>query len=215
VLYDTAVSDESAKTEVHEPFGWQIVWALMQLGALGLSAARIPLSARYPATGEQWALHVTLVMQVGLSAMIFPRLLSAWWRTWCAIGIAWVFAELAAFLADCPFANAAGAEGFVTFWIFTLAIWRWAIPNGRAMLFAAALATAISFGGVGVSYLLHEFGSQELGINWRREGMLGPIMGALSAASTEFHWTAVIPIASFLILGIAARIIWKRCASMK
>lgn len=213
--YDADVSDESNQSDLSKSLGWQMIWAIVQLGALGVAAARIPLTARYSATGEQWAVEVMLVTQVGLSSMIFPQLLRGWRSTGVSIGISWVFMELAAFLTDYSFPNVACGEAFVTIWIFTLAIWNQALSSERSKSFAAAVATTMSFGGVGVSYLLHEFGSNDLAINWQREGAFGPVMGGISAMRPDFNWISAVPILILLVVGILAFAIGHRSSTQK
>src|SRR4051794_35664528 len=53
-----------------------IAWLLIQLLALLLAAARVPLWARFDGAIESWALCWMLAMQVGASALLFPWLMS-------------------------------------------------------------------------------------------------------------------------------------------
>src|SRR5881227_2670709 len=52
------------------------VWLVLQLTALALAAARVPLSAaHFVAPGEALAIHEMLIVQFAASAMFFPFLL--------------------------------------------------------------------------------------------------------------------------------------------
>src|SRR5437763_7314657 len=52
-----------------------LVWLIVQLLALALAAARVPLSAHFVQPGEALAIEEMLVAQFAASAMLFPFLL--------------------------------------------------------------------------------------------------------------------------------------------
>src|SRR4051794_2325066 len=141
--------------------GAVLVWLLVQLAALGLSAARVPLAARWPADGEALALEQMLVAQTVAAGMLFPALLRD--PRSCAVAIltSLPFVQLAALLSSTTFAHAAPAAGLALLWLVTLCAWRAAWSRmtttpaptrpptitPRAELLGVAVANALTIGG--------------------------------------------------------------------
>jgi hypothetical protein len=156
------------------------VWIAIQLMALGLSASRVALSARYPADGERLSLAVMLVAQTGATALLFPILLKSMRWTFAAILIAWPMGQIASLLADESIAHFVLSEAYVSIWMLTLFIWTRALQALSACLYATAIAALITIGGPVLWYLRGEFVHESSVIDWKTAGALGPMMGALS-----------------------------------
>jgi hypothetical protein len=162
-----------------------VLWLIVQIGALALSAYRIPLSILFPPAAEQLALGIMLVAQIGMAALLAPLLLHSRRNTVIAIVAGWPMAQLAGMLADAPAWRVALAEAYVSVWILTLGLWVWAVGKTRFAPILPAAAAAISWGGPILWYLHAEFVTQSDKINWATAALLGPLMGALSQVVAE------------------------------
>ena len=184
-------------------------WLVIQLLALSLGALRVPLSAGFPPPGEQFALHILLVTQIVASALLFPFLLrDAKTSVMVVLTIA-PFVQLASYLSMVGVARAALAAGYVAAWLATLALWRAILRTRGAQMRGVACALALSIGAAILWYVRAEGGSAAP-IDWSRDGLFGPILGALvqveaqSSPSNIWIALAVLLIAS-AVMRLAAR----------
>lgn len=157
------------------------VWLAIQLAALALAAARVPLAARYPDTGERLALDVVLVAQIAASSLLFPWILRDWTTATLSIALCWPVLALAVWLSGLPPARLPGAAGYATLWLLSLSAWRAALRSHKSQMIAAAVASAWAVGGPLLWYLRVEFtGSAS---DWAPPTTwFGPVAGALHQA---------------------------------
>jgi hypothetical protein len=197
------------------------LWLAVQVGALALSAFRVPLAIGLPPAAEQSALYILLIAQVGGAALLALPLFNFRRNVIFATAAAWPIGELAGLLADASTGRVLLCEFYVTAWILTLAVWVWAVGKMRLAPILPAAAGAISLGGPVLWYLHAEFVTQSDKINWPRAALLGPVMGALSQAvanpppfSAWWIFVALIPIGS-LIGAVAHKTIAKKNAGAR
>src|SRR5271165_735737 len=95
-------------------------WLAIQLITIAVSAARWPLWARAPFTGERLALAAVLVAQVASASMLFPYLLSTVRSTVLALASAAAMGALAGNLADSGAPQMLLGEGYVAVWLIVL-----------------------------------------------------------------------------------------------
>jgi hypothetical protein len=164
-----------------------MIWLAMQLAALGVCAARVPLWARAPMAMERSALVVMLAVQVGMSALIFPHLLGTLAGTILVIASAGTLAVLASFLADASPLLAMRGELYVMIWLTSLHVWNRQLIGSAAKMFAAAIAGTFVLGGPVLWYLHAEFsGSSPLNIE--SLARFGPMGGAISQTFEPFSY---------------------------
>jgi hypothetical protein len=158
------------------------LWLALQLGALGLSAYRVPLAAQYPQPAEFQAVSVMLAAQFTGLALLFPSLLADAREAIVIASAGWVMLLASAALAGWPLSGIAPAGGFLSLWIVALATIRAAIP-ARWHMTASAAACVYIIGGPIVAYFRREFaGSSPV----YRDVVFGPLF---SAISTPHHLT--------------------------
>jgi hypothetical protein len=131
----------------------------VQLGALALAAARVPLTAaHFVAPAESLALDEMLVTQFATSAMLIPFLLRDARSTLGAMLTAAPMLQLAAVLSTTPPARVAGAWTCLACWLAGAALWGGAVPS-RHRGVMIAIANLLTLGGLILWYLAAEFGS--------------------------------------------------------
>jgi hypothetical protein len=130
-----------------------LLWMALQLLALGLSAARVPLFARFPNPIERQAILQMLVMQIAASALLFPALLRSWRSLVLAAAGAWPMLALANLLGGEPPFCAANATLYLTVWLTTLTLWNRTLTNDHQRAIAVAIASLWSIGGPLFLYL--------------------------------------------------------------
>ncbi|MDQ3439702.1 MAG: hypothetical protein M3478_05070 [Planctomycetota bacterium] len=155
------------------------LWLVLQLIALSLAVFRVPLSARFPLPGEQFALHIMLVVQIAGSALLFPFLLRDVKTSAMVILSIAPFVQLSSYLSSIPITRAALAALYIAVWLLTLAMWRVILGSRRSELLGVACATALSLGGAAIWYVRAE-AREPTPIDWSQDGLLGPILGAIS-----------------------------------
>lgn len=195
-----------------------LVWLLIQLLALLLAAARVPLSAGFANPPESLALHEMIIAQIAVSGMLFPFLLRDWRTAMVIACMSLPFTLLAGFLASRPFQQTAIIAAYVVCWIFCLASWRAALP-ARLHLTGVAVANILALGGVTLWYLRNEFRPWTETMDWKTDALLGPIIGAMSLLGAKppgiRPWLILVTLAA----GSAAAWIvssggkWKRCGA--
>ena len=178
-------------------------WLVIQLLALSLGALRVPLSARFPPPGEQFALHIVLATQVVASALLFPLLLRDVKTSAMVILTIAPFVQLASYLSIVGPARAALATAYVAAWLTTLALWRMILRGHRSRMLGVACALALSLGGAIVWYVRAE-SRGGAPIDWSRDGVFGPILGGIAQVEAgrapSAAWIAI----TLLLIGSAA-----------
>jgi hypothetical protein len=134
-----------------------LVWSAIQIGALLLAASRAQLWARMSLPTENYALPIMLAMQIAFVAMLFPWLMQNLRSTVFLFLISALFLQLAGILGDETGWRIARAIWQSWMGLITLALWRAALRNSRAQMFAIAIASSIAIGGACVCYLQMEF----------------------------------------------------------
>jgi hypothetical protein len=188
-----------------------IVWILIQIAALAVSAFRVRWAPGMDEAGERYALVVMVVTQIGAAALLSASLLRDVRQSFIAIVTAWPFALLAAILGDVGLRRFFVAESYATVWLAGLCAWNWALPRFKAQISAVALL--ISFGGVALWYLHAEFVRDSADVDWNRDGIWGTLMGGVSQsvpspAVTNAWWIPAIIFATALFVSWLRR---KRC----
>jgi hypothetical protein len=175
----------------------------IQLAALLVAVGRVPLAAGYPRTGEMLAAKVIVVVQAAAAAMLFPYLLRSWPAAAAVVASAWPFDALAAVLSSESAGRVAWAAGYVTAWLFVLAVWNWALPEQGRRLGVAA-AGLLVLGGSAVFYLRLEFGGLDATRAWAIAAVVPPLaaLRPLVRAPEPIDW--LFPAAA-AVLGLIAR----------
>ena len=150
----------------------------MQLGAVALAAAHIPLAAEYPQPAEFQAVQIMLAAQITWATMLFPVLLVNWRAVVAAAGCACVMLAIAGMLSAWSLAQIVIPAGFVTLWIITLGVWPAALPNGRSRMIASGLATTYAVGGALVWYLANDLSTES---GRPVEAAFGPLLIAVTS----------------------------------
>jgi hypothetical protein len=154
-------------------------WLLVQVGALALAAGRVPLAARYPSTGERYALDLLLGAQVGFAALLFPWLLRDLFAAELAIASCWPALALAVMLSAFKPGTLPIVGGYVTLWLAVLTAWRFALPSEKSQLIGSAVAATWAIGGPVVWYMRAEFNSP-MQTSPNPGPFFGPLTGALA-----------------------------------
>ncbi|MGB7156423.1 MAG: hypothetical protein WBD40_00065 [Tepidisphaeraceae bacterium] len=187
------------------------LWLVIQLIALALAALRVPLSARFPLPGEQFAIHIMIVVQVTAAALLFPLLLRDATTTLMVILTTVPFLQLAAYLSSVSLSRAGLAGGYVACWIATLALSRAMLRTRQAEMLGVALALAWSVGGAVIWYVNAE-SREPARIDWSHNGLFGPILGGIAqiAAPTAVAGPWIVAIALSLVSGALSFLIPQR-----
>jgi hypothetical protein len=153
---DTPSSSDTPAKSVTAPLA---VWLIVQLSALALAAARVPLSAHFVQPGESLAIHEMLIAQFAASAMLFPFLLRDV-RSCLALMITSApMLQLAGMLSTTPTPRVIGAWTCLAAWLAALTLSRIALPR-RYHALGVAIANVLTLGGLMLWYLANEFGAQ-------------------------------------------------------
>ncbi len=188
-----------------------ILWLLVQLGALALSAGQVSLAYQFPEPAERLALHVMVLIQIAISALLFPALFKSPTADIVTIACALPFTQLAGFLALEDQSHMLLAMAYVATWMIGLSIWRVALTTPRARMIGVAAATAFALGGPLLWYLRAEFATKSDAANFSQIGVWGPVMGSASVLSDSHllrPWLVTgVTIASGLLLLICRRIL--------
>jgi len=182
-----------------------LIWLMVQLLALLLAAARVPLSANFVQPGEALAVHEMLVAQFAAAAMLFPILLRDARHCLAMMLTAAPMLQLAAVLAPTPTGRVIGAWTSVALWLAALCAWRAALAP-RFHLVAVACANLITVGGLILWYLAREFAGGESPI-----ARITPLVATLqfiagtSSISLPLISTAILAVAGGIAFFIAYR----------
>lgn len=157
------------------------IWITLQLAALALAAARIPLSAHYPTAGERWAAHLLLTAQLCGSALLFPYLFRNLRSGVVVLATSLPFTAAAGILAAHSPARTALIAAYLALWVATLFAVRVVLRSPKAQLTAAAVAIGATAGGALLNYLRSEFRSADTPDSPNR-GVCGFLDGAFRLA---------------------------------
>jgi hypothetical protein len=176
-----------------------LVWLLVQLAALSIAAARVPLAAQYPAAGERLAVYLVLAAQVVAAAALMPWLLTGWRAAAVVAVSAWPFLALACFLSAVPTGDAVALAGYLSGWILCLVVWGTAARSRRVMMCISAVASTLAAGGPLLAYLRAEFtplDASAWAVNWQ----YGPLAGAFALAAgrpaAESGWPGLLALSA-------------------
>jgi hypothetical protein len=133
-----------------------LVWTALQLSALALAAARVPLWARVNSPIESTALPLMLATQAAGSALLFPWLLRSLSAAVLAISMSVVFVQLAGLLGVAPIANTGVAAIGMILWLTGLAVWIPALRTQHSQAIAVAIVASVVIGAAGLNYLAME-----------------------------------------------------------
>ena len=163
-----------------------VCWLALQLAALAIAACRIPLDARPPIAGEQWALGLMVALQMLAGALLSPLLLARGKWTIAAIAAGWPMAALSSFLADASTTQAMMAELFVSVWLLTLHL---CVRDEHRMqqLWVACVAALLCAAGPILMYVNHDFADAPSPI-MDHAARLSPLMSAI-AQTIDPRWS--------------------------
>jgi hypothetical protein len=182
------------------------LWLTIQLAVLIVSAARVPLWARFERPGEDLALDVMFITQICAAALSAPIVAGTWRRAAATILTSALSLQLAAMLAAADIAHTALAAAYVACWLFSLTLWIRALRcsrTGEALV--VAIGSVLTIGGIVLLYAQREFTDAA-----HRASLLSPIV----VAPPQLHrWSNWIFLTSLLITGIVALIITRRLGS--
>ena len=167
-----------------------ITWLSVQLIAILVSTARVPLAAKYPQPAELLAVHVMVIVQLTAAALLAPYLMRTRPAAVAVIVAAWPFTVIAGVLSAAEPGRLVAAGAWVSLWLLALAGWCWALPR-RAQPVVVAVATLLALGPPVLWYLRAEFGgdADALGQSptWTH---FTPTAGALARLAGEGAWWA-------------------------
>ena len=165
----------------HGITGPLLPWLIIQLLALLLATARVPLAARYPQPAELLAAHVMVVVQLTAAALLMPYLLRNWAAAVAVIVTAWPFLVLGGVLSALPTARLTALGGFVTAWLIAFALVNLTAPDAWRLWACAAAAVGTS-GGLVLTHLSEEFGGRDTTwLSWL------PPLAALRQVNDQFR----------------------------
>jgi hypothetical protein len=178
----TPASDDASHAD--EPLTtWPLlVWLLVQLAALGVAAARVPLAGEYPRDAERLAVYLLLATQIVAASALMPWLLRGWRASLLAAACCWPMLGIATMLSSIPPARAFTVGAYVTGWVAVLSVSNAAAPSRRVAFILSAVASAVAAGGPLLWYLRTEFASPDasaIDAAWHH----GPVPAAFSLAS--------------------------------
>ena len=183
---------------------WQIhlgpivLWLIVQMLALGLSAARVPLWARANQPIERLALEQLAIAQLVLVALLFP-----WMPRNRATGVAMILTagpmiQLAAMLAQANARNAIVAWVYISAWLACAAMWQPLLRRAASQALALAVAGALVIGVPVARYLAAEFSSGSSVDLWKRWPIdpVTSLLRQLSESSTDARSWALLAVLS-------------------
>jgi hypothetical protein len=175
---------------------------LVQLAALAVAAARVPLAAQYPQPGEFQAVQVMLAVQFAALALLFPWMMRTVASALAVIGSGWAMLIAAGVLSASPIPELMPRGAFFSIWaviFLTLARLRLR-PKMQSAL--SSLAIAYVLGGPLLWYLEMEFSAAPV----ESPGLdFGPLLAALS---TSHHFSPPTWIGT-LGIELIALLVWR------
>ena len=177
-----------------------LLWLVLQLLALLLSAGRVPLAANWARPGETWAIQTMIVAQIAGSGMLFPLLLRDRASAIACILTAGPMLQLAGFLSNTAVGTIAMTWACLGAWLAALSMLRAALP-ARWHLAAVAMLNLVTLGGPLSASLADQ---QADGIEWVR---YLPLYSLTSFATGNADgWVPLLSTAAFL--AVAAGVRW-------
>ncbi len=187
-----------------------LLWLLIQLIAISLAAARVPLWAKFPQPGEMLALTFLVTAQLGAASLCLPFLLGDARRAACVIATGWPLAIVAGALSAESLARTAAVELFVSGTLAVGALWANTARGLATERIITAIAALWTVGGAILVYLRAEFmpaSTQLIG------SATGPLVAAvrLVTSSNSLPVDLLLALGSLAIVGgsllIARRVI--------
>ncbi|HSZ54924.1 MAG TPA: hypothetical protein VK797_04645 [Tepidisphaeraceae bacterium] len=158
------------------------MWSILQLGAIALSAWRVPLAAQFPQPPEFGAVRVLIVVQFMSAALLSPVLLADWQMGLAALCSGGTLLLVAAVLAAWSLGDALPLAGYLAAWLICLSAWMKALGGAKWRMVAAGIAAAFSAGGPLLWYLGQDLGS----VTASMPAAYGPLWPAL--VDPRFPW---------------------------
>jgi hypothetical protein len=182
-----------------------ILWLLIQIAALGISAARVPLSARFPRPAEDQALIVMMIVQQVFGALLMARLFSS--RTAeTSITVIVPFTFLAASLSQNQMTTAVVCSTCTSLWLITLGVWAYGLKSTRSKLVASGVFTLYAISGPLLQYLESEYGNGATTISHFHPGPISATLAMLSNDLTPF----CVQISGLLLIAVVLLIVQRR-----
>ncbi|HYO09012.1 MAG TPA: hypothetical protein VER17_08560 [Tepidisphaeraceae bacterium] len=133
-----------------------LLWLLIQIASIALSAARVPLSAHFARPGEALALPQLVLAQMVCVSLLAPILLRGWTSGLLTIVSAGPMLALAAVLSGEFTVSAMRAWLAVACWIAAVRCFVAALPS-RFHLVIVAMANLLTLGGLVLAYASAEY----------------------------------------------------------
>jgi len=130
-----------------------LLWVLVQLIALALSAAGTPLWAHHPLPRTSLAVETMLVAQLVGIWLLFPVVLSDVLLSLVAVAFLWPFLQLAGLLASAPQSKLVVTALYVSIWTAGLGVLNHQLRTWRFQFIAVALTAGTCLGGLILLYL--------------------------------------------------------------
>jgi hypothetical protein len=159
-----------------------IAWLAVQLLALGLGAAGLPLSAKSVRPPEAMSVQILLVTQVVAAAALWPMLFGSGRQAGVTIATAVPFTQAAGFLSATPPGDLLSAGGMLLLWLGSLAVLPARDLGETGRLVVRATAVVLSAGLAVAGYLRMEFAPPQTPTPG-----LGPVAWALGNLSPAPH----------------------------
>lgn len=187
--------------EHHDSFAAPLlVWLIIQILALTLSAARVKLWAKFSAAGETYALDELIVAQFITSSLLFPFLCRSSRRTFAVIVASLPMIALAGFLSWSTLAVSGWIALNLALWLAALWAWWRVVEDSPFELIAVAIAGALNIAGPVLAYLVAESRGGDL---WTSARYI-PLLAALRICHFGTIWSQL-PSVILLATGLIAR----------
>lgn len=183
-----------------------LVWLIVQLGALALGAAGVPLSARDVLPVEALSFEVMLVTQAGVAALLWPWAFGDVRRGVAVIATALPFTLAAGLLSATQPNEVLAAALLLIVWLASLALMPASCGPLTTTITRAALVL-FAAGGAIATYLRAEF------IATPDELTIGPVAWMLSKNSGFFGSFSWICSGALVLFAVSARIVVNARAS--
>jgi hypothetical protein len=170
-----------------------IVWIVIQLIAIILSAIHIRLWATAPRATETLALDELLFAQFLISSLLFPFLCRTWQSTTAMILTSLPMIAFAATLAGIGDSICIACWLNLSIWLLGLLCFRRLLPTPAAELIAVATLSTLNISAILICYLTAEMTSTEL------HGEFIPLPAAIIMIHAP-HWPTFLPAAILLLL---------------
>ena len=174
-----------------------LIWSAAQLFALGVSAFRVRLWARFPAAGESLAVDVLFCTQMATAVLLMPRL-TRWRTAFFMLLTAWPLLMLAGSLAAVPGASIARAGAWISVWIVAMCLVARVQVRWQNLVWPSLVAW--SLGGPFLVYLRNEFAGQIGDLSIFIEG---PIVTGLRTLHGDARYSPLL-ISFFIAVVLAA-----------